>query len=289
MTEKAINERNARIAEILNKEYDDVEATTNIINKNGEIFHGISVKAKGKTVGVNIYTERLPEDMTPSQMAREIYGIYLRNPAPEITADKLSDINFIKNHVKLAIQNTAAHDELLVSRQKLDDLEQYMYMAVDSLVNRDLNTDHMTVKITKQLLDDCKLTEEDLWKQAEDNTWSDLEIKTMSEVFTELIGSNPYGKDVIKFSFDDIENILDNENMLMVSNTEKFKGASQMFNPKIVNLCKENNLVVIPSSIHEILLVRASMVDVLNEMITEINTNEVKPEDRLSNHYYNVA
>ncbi len=51
---------------------------------------------------------------------------------------------------------------------------------------------------------------------------------------------------------------------------------------------KDSDLIIIPSSIHEVLILPDSghSPDDINDIIREVNETLVKPEDRLSNHCY---
>ena len=77
----------------------------------------------------------------------------------------------------------------------------------------------------------------------------------------------------------------------VLTNQQKSKGAVMAINPKTMdrNTAKLGDVYVIPSSVDETLIVPKSAVDdvqQLVDMVRQVNANEVKPEDQLSNNIY---
>ena len=83
------------------------------------------------------------------------------------------------------------------------------------------------------------------------------------------------------------------ENCLHVlSNYRKINGAATILYPKVLEQIYEGfsgNFFVIPSSIHEVLLIketRETEEEFLNRMVREVNESQVEPEEVLSDHVY---
>ena len=81
--------------------------------------------------------------------------------------------------------------------------------------------------------------------------------------------------------------------MYVISNNSKNLGAGTAFlcTAPMKKLCKEWNtdqLVVIPSSRHELLIIRENTADAefINQMIIDVNEQVVDEQDRLSDHHY---
>lgn len=80
--------------------------------------------------------------------------------------------------------------------------------------------------------------------------------------------------------------------MYVLSNTEKFYGASAVLYPNVLSYFADSigrDLYVLPSSIHEVLLLpkdRSLHVSDLNRMIKDINATQVLEEEILSDHVY---
>ena len=79
--------------------------------------------------------------------------------------------------------------------------------------------------------------------------------------------------------------------MYVISNSTGINGAvSMLYENELHKLANqmEDDLYVLPSSIHEVIAVPASMgnPNELAEMVSEINMNQVALEERLSNQVY---
>lgn len=78
---------------------------------------------------------------------------------------------------------------------------------------------------------------------------------------------------------------------LVISNESRINGASVILYPGLLEGLwrKYGNYYLIPSSIHEMLLLSEQDVGdyaMLNEMVQEVNANQLEPEERLSDHVY---
>lgn len=79
---------------------------------------------------------------------------------------------------------------------------------------------------------------------------------------------------------------------LVVTNTKRFLGASYLMKPdtfKEVADYFESDLVIFPSSIHELIVSPSFFADDMeenNNLVARINSTEVRPDEVLSNHAY---
>jgi hypothetical protein len=82
------------------------------------------------------------------------------------------------------------------------------------------------------------------------------------------------------------------DKMFVLSNEKRINGASALLDDKIMDEVREqvgDNFYILPSSVHECLIIPADEVIELRElenMVKEINETKVEPKDRLSNHVY---
>ena len=135
-----------------------------------------------------------------------------------------------------------------------------------------------TCRVTPQLLATMNISEEELWRVAKANSEKDVEVKGMFDTLKELTGISP-----------DFMEAPEDEKMLVVSNHSKCHGAYSVFTEtakaEIKKRMNVDEVIVIPSSIHECLVVpndgRMSMEEIA-QMVKEINTTEVAEEDVLS-------
>lgn len=125
--------------------------------------------------------------------------------------------------------------------------------------------------INNYLAKELGFSEQKLFELAKENTTRmfPLDIRDMGE----LIGTNSLG-------------------MYVITNTTSVNGAvGMLYDDKLSLIAKELNsdLYVIPSSIHEVIAIKADMdVDGIAKMISEVNNNNdvVRKEDVLSNQPY---
>ena len=93
------------------------------------------------------------------------------------------------------------------------------------------------------------------------------------------------------YDTNDVDNV-EKECMFIVTNKCKLYGANALFNNALLKACAENlkdNIIIIPSSIHEVILLRESMVssfEEVKEMVESVNSNEVAPCDKLTDSVY---
>ena len=144
------------------------------------------------------------------------------------------------------------------------------------------------VTITKNMMEYYHFTEEVLFQLARENTPNlfPKSVRTLQEMIAsilspmEQISSFPNHNNKSKYE------------MLVLSNTTDFYEFSAVLYPNVLEQLAEErkgNLIVIPSSIHEaILLIDSEMTKVqeLNKTILEVNHTKLKEQERLSNQAY---
>jgi len=80
--------------------------------------------------------------------------------------------------------------------------------------------------------------------------------------------------------------------LYVLSNTEKYYGASAILYPEVLSFfadLRESDLYILPSSIHEVLLLpkdSRTHAEDLNCIIQEVNASQVLKEEVLSDHFY---
>ena len=84
--------------------------------------------------------------------------------------------------------------------------------------------------------------------------------------------------------------------MYVVSNKSSMRGASAVLDKKILEDIGRKHgtdtLIILPSSIHEVLVIPyedGMDMDFMKNMVTEVNTTEVLPEDQLISDVYKVT
>lgn len=146
------------------------------------------------------------------------------------------------------------------------------------------------IPITNGLAAKLKMTEEQLFKCAENNTQRLFPptVKTMSDAMRKVFISMGMSEDFINKVLDRMS---PEPNMWIISNTSCINGASSiLYENELHELAEkmESDLYILPSSIHEVVAISTEIgcPEDLAQMVAKINVSEVPLEDRLSNQVY---
>lgn len=147
-----------------------------------------------------------------------------------------------------------------------------------------------SIPIANGLAAELKMTEEQLFKCAENNTQRLFPptVKTMSDAMRKVFISMGMSEDFINKVLDRMS---PEPNTWVISNTSCINGASSiLYENELHELAEkmESDLYILPSSIHEVVVISAEMgnPEELAQMIAEVNVSEVPLGDRLSNQVY---
>ena len=148
-----------------------------------------------------------------------------------------------------------------------------------SLIYRIRVAPDATFLITGKLLSAIGMNEQQLYEAAMRN--SNYKIATMTEVLSDLMDLEPEELTESKMGMD----------MLVVTSEDKMYGASAVLNKalmdKAVDILGTSDIVVLPSSIHEVIILPDSEdVKSLASMVKEVNDTQVIDNERLSNNVY---
>lgn len=116
-----------------------------------------------------------------------------------------------------------------------------------------------------------------------------LRVNNMDDVIVEMLLHKGIEADGIR---QDMENIQKEMPMYILSNQENYFGASVICYPGVLKQIAEKtgtDLIVLPSSIHEVIVLPVSGREdyhEMNNMIQDINRDQVAKEEVLSDHFY---
>lgn len=230
------------------------------VTKNGVTHTGIVVRSNGTDVAPVIY---------PDMLDSIAQGISLVEQALEQAEDinmakeNLMNKEFVFGNVMIGLQReTLLNDSIVKSATDFDGIEQYLYVSLGI---------GKTAKVTRELLDTLDVDPQMLWLVAEANTFAKTKVTTMSEI---LGIPDIFGEPVI----------------LVVTSTDGFRGAANILDPNIPHIVHKylpeaKRMVMLPSSVHEVLLVPDDGtvdIDVMTAMVCGINGTEVAAEEQLA-------
>jgi len=241
---------------------------------NGEVLTGISAVMPGSIIGPSIWPEKLEaQGITPEKAAQILKEGF----------DKTPDINNVEDYVPEQIipklVNRAANKEIeknCVCRVVMGDLLLYYCREL-----QDDEEGSMRFNIPKNLFEGWGITEEEMYEQAMKNLKKKAQVASLRDVLKSAMG-----EDVPDFLLPPMD-----PPMMCVSTQRKSYGAAAILLPEVQDKLSEvfgGDYIVIPSSIHEVLAVPADMMDaeVAAGMINAVNTDEVAPNEVLSDHGY---
>lgn len=256
------------------------------------------------TIYLNSYYTEYENGRESGEIVNEIYNLYEKNCNEYIfDIDSFIDFEAIKDKIVFKVINKAKNIELLKDVPYLEkmDLALVPYCIVDSDF-----IGSATVLIHKSHLSIWRVTAEEIFEIALKNTPKILEaeIRNMNEIIKEMFISDLQRKQVngeISFDFDvdkKADELLDELGtgngieMFVLTNVHKLNGASCMFYKDVIESFateKKANIYILPSSIHEVILVPAVEGLSKNElslMVQDVNREELSAEEVLSNHVY---
>lgn len=193
---------------------------------------------------------------------------------------------YIKEHVVLRIINAKMNEELLQQIPHICYLD-LAIIFVCLIASEGKET--VSFVIRNSISDTIGLSTSDLYGMAKKNTKSLLPtvVKSMNDALSGLLAMNSQEEEFELFD----DSASRSPAMYILSNKLGNYGAAAILdNEALFRLSKQLNddLYVIPSSIHEIIAVPCSIgaSHELKEVIFEVNRAEVKEEERLSDNLY---
>ena len=266
-----------------------------VTKNNGVTYIGLNLKKKGQSVVPVVYlNEHFQQykngNATLLQVTDYVAGT-VKMESPKIDVKKFLNYESVRKMIVYRVINTERNKELL------EDLPHIEYMDLSIVFNVLVSQDYMGVasmlvhNVHMKLWD---VTVEDLYKDAEENTQKleRYEIKSMTSVLCEIMEEeNP-----AEYDHDEcMKQLSGSVPMYVLSNKKRVEGAVCMLYTDLIKNFSDTvdkDLYIIPSSIHELLLLPTQNADdgeQIKKMIREINDTQVKPEEILSYslYYYN--
>lgn len=264
---------------------------------NGIRLDGLSIFAPDSsmapTVYLNPYYEQLErQQMSLEEICADISRLIHANRVPSgIHPDSLSNFESMRSKVMMKLIHTASNKELLTQVPHIPylDLSIVFYLFLERN-----EAGQMTSLIHHCHRKSWNVSEQDLLRLAIHNTPHSFpsQIRSMTELLKDIALQNlddtPDEKDLdLLFSEEE-----ETTPLYILTNESGIYGAVCMLYRNVLkNFADRMNrdLIIIPSSVHEVLLTPLSedvSYEELNDMVVTINQTEVQPEDQLSNHVY---
>lgn len=269
------------------------EFGNNEVRKVNREYEAITISPIDSNIGVNVSVNDF-YDMSESDAgyenalnsAIEMIENGLKEK-PVFNVDEMLEYEKVKDKLVLEVIPAEKNKELLnnIPHKIIEDLALIYRLQV----SKDRNG-YSTVIVSNKMLESYGITPEQLDKDAKKNAEriKPAKVKAMKDVLIELMEINQEEADMLIPK--------NSEELMYVASTEdKYHGAGIIaydgFFEKTSKELGNISYWVIPSSIHEIIIVTDKIEDEstlskLEEMVREVNSTEVPPEDILSYNVY---
>lgn len=248
---------------------------------------GLTLIKNGNCIAPNLYLEPYYEEYcvgesSIEEILNEIADFYLK---AEANASVPFDIQMMsEDHIIGTLVSILNNEDFLKDIPYIEVNEDFALIFKYYLASAP-DGGHGTITITDSLAESNALTTEKLLECALKNTPRLLPVsfQSMHEVLSEMMGVDL--ADLLTQECDSIP-------MYVLSNTEKYMGASAILYPDTRKMLLEkfdSDLVLIPSSIHEWIIVpfdELTDMEELSAMVQEVNQSHVAPSEVLGERVY---
>ena len=270
------------------EKYDGI-VTQNEVMKNNQQLTGFTFRTtEDQSIAPNVYVNdfyKAYENGTKSidQIADEMISIANNNMSPNFGVEvlELMDWDKVKDKVQPFVICKTGNDGMLKSLVHSDtktDLAITYAIVLDNI-----DGGMATASIRKDIFKQYGITMTELKKYAFANAMEEMKLQSMS---TMLFGS------MMGLEDEDDEFVDDHGGMYVLSTKSKTRGAGMVVVPKVLKTVSKKlnaeTFYILPSSIHEVLIITAPIDDVndLKQMVVEVNATAVATEDKLSDSVY---
>lgn len=287
LNKMTIKEYTEQIAKEFSKRIDRPVVTTERKKNNGVIFYGLQVIETDTINSIfyinNLYQGKLEVDEALENLCmwfEELKGERLRS------YQWLKNFDLVKGNLSYKLVNKEENEFMMqdyVCEEFLDLLKIYI-ININDLPE---NIQRGSIMIEKRLLA--------IWDIAEE------EVKELAEKNADIVSTCVISKmgDVMKRIFESTGNKLteemekeyaDSKMWVMTNEYTSYGAACMCYKDKLKEFAdsKEDNIYIIPSSIHEVILLLAedNSVEYLKDLLKDVNKTTVSEEEILSSNLY---
>lgn len=265
-----------------------------VLKNNNTELDGLSVLKKNQNISPTLYLNDYYEDYlcgTPlEELIEELYHSFL-HPYTEFqfSISDFKKFDLMKEKVVYRLINYAQNKALLA------DVPHKQYLDLAIVYYLLLHSDEKgtaCIMIRSEHMDIWNISPDVLHLHAEKNTPSLLPamIRHMDEMLDSFLTENPAAEEEEWFA--DYHESFHPLPMFILTNQSHLNGAAVLLYKDILRdfaHTLEENFYILPSSIHEVILVPANGIlskTSLELMVRDVNQKEVPPMERLSDHVY---
>lgn len=209
----------------------------------------------------------------PEEIADYLINIYKNASSFSFDVNSITDWNRVKDNLILGVCGTGKEQ---IACKTVLDLDLFARIILnDSVIGNG------SIKVTEDILRTWGKSLDEVLEVAAENIKKDVVAQDIRTLIFGILGNEAKALDL-----DNLE-----APMIVITNNSKSLGAGQMFNTEVLEKVAnqlDSDLYILPSSIHEIIVVAESLgpVEPLAEMVKEVNATQVAPEEVLTNSVY---
>ena len=244
---------------------------------NGTVLHGVIIK-NGELCPCIYIDDLVDGEITfdsVMEIANKVVEIWESIDMTDVNVDDFFDYEKIKGNLKLRLINKNKNKETL------DELpyKEFLDLAIIVIAEKRLDTGVHSLKVDYNLLEKWNKSFDEVAEVASANTYKEANFKSIFEMMRH--------DDTVRHP---VASEIPDDMMYILTNGNANFGASQICNLSLMAVIAEkleSDLIVIPSSIHEVLVAKADLdVDTVSDFVKEANADFVDEQDILSDHAY---
>lgn len=282
-----------RVARQLGNSY---KVTLHEVTKNNNVrLEGLLISRTGTNLSPTIYLENYYRNIECGCLiedaVEDIISIAKSDKHPKnIDVKNCFSFQKQKDNVRMKVISFSANEKGL-----LEDVPYIPFLDLAIVFYLDLSKEmpDSTVLIKDAMLELWGISVEELYKLAKENSKKEeYEIRSMMDVLVDMTDCSNAEE-----LFEGLAITEDTVPMFVMSNKKKLFGAAAILNIDSLNKFANrvnSDLYIIPSSVHEIIIIPASRAgadvedtdEYFNSMIREVNETQLAADEVLSNHYY---
>ena len=278
MREMTINTYANCVAEAIG----ETATATPVEKANGVVLYGITIR-NDTNIRPTIYVEDwYKRDVPVEQAAKEIMEIAEKKRIENFNISTINEWEEVKPMLQARLYNKATKAEIFRKATGFDDLIIIPYINLGNI-----GGGQGSIKVTEKMCELWGVTKRTVIDTAVKNTRGKIIIEDLEEMLVQMMVEQGMPEEMARMM-----SVNDGPKMFVISNRDKCFGAIQaILGREKLKKSFPNGYTIIPSSVHEVLLIPDANMDeeYLRGMIGEVNTQEVLPEEVLGTKPYIFA
>lgn len=266
-----------------------------VLKNNAKRYYGLFIQDSSSNMSPIIYLESFYNEYLQETSLEKIVEEIIKTYKERLLSENMDipsflDYEKVKGKIIYKLINADANKELLqtVPHEKVLNLAKIFYVMLSNN-----GKESQSVMIQNAYLDLWKVTKEEISQAAEENTERlfPVKIENLKDILARLVCYGICSKEEETKILDSLVEEDIRYDLYVLSNQSMMNGAAAMLYSNILKLFAdkiESDLIILPCSIHEILLMPYIDVDMdsYKEMVKAVNRTELTQEEILSDCVY---